>query len=462
MDDSSSDYESRNVERMTATHSAVTEARLAVEPEPITGFSGPDSPPIGVIRACVHCGFCLPACPTYRLTGRERSSPRGRIALIKSVSEGTLDLFDPTFQDEMYFCLNCRACEAACPSGVKYGELVETARAQIEKSVSRPVKVRVARTVAFRGVFASPRRFRALSAGLRLYQRGGLRAVARKSGVIRALGLEQQEALLPELSASFLRSGREYWPASGTRRGTVALLAGCVMSTAYADVHRATARVLARNGFDVVVPDGQGCCGALSVHSGDLDGGRSLARRNVDVLGRHQYDAVIVNAAGCGAAMKEYDFLLRDDPAYAERAKRFSTKVRDVTEFLAAQGLTAKPGHLDITVTYQEPCHLVHAQRVAAQPRELLTAIPGLQLVEMPESSLCCGSAGIYNLLQPEASSKLLERKLDNAATTGARTIVSANPGCMLQLVSGLRARGEDVDVVHIMTLLDRAYQSVD
>lgn len=447
---------------MTAVRMGQTEARLAVEPEPISGFVGPDSPPVGVIRSCVHCGFCLPACPTYRLTGRERSSPRGRIALIKSVSEGALDLFDPTFQEEMYLCLNCRACEAACPSGVKYGELVETARAQIESRTPRPARVRAARTLAFRGVFASPRRFRAISAGLRLYQRAGLRTVARKSGAIRMLGLEAKEAMLPELSDSFLRPGREYWPAEGARRGTVALLAGCIMSTAYADVHRATARVLARNGFDVVVPDGQACCGALSVHSGDLDGGRSLARANIDVLGRRDYDAVIVNAAGCGAAMKEYDFLLRDDPSYAERARRFSAKVRDVTEFLANEGLAVQPGRLDVVVTYQEPCHLVHAQRIAAQPRALLKAIPGLELVEMPESSLCCGSAGIYNLLQPDMSSALLTRKLDNAMRTGARTIVSANPGCMLQLVSGLRARGEDVDVVHIMTLLDSAYDALD
>ncbi|HUG16075.1 MAG TPA: heterodisulfide reductase-related iron-sulfur binding cluster [Thermomicrobiales bacterium] len=440
----------------------VTEARLVVEPEPITGFSGPDAPPVGVIRSCVHCGFCLPACPTYLLTGRERSSPRGRIALIKSVSEGTLDLFDPTFQEEMYFCLNCRACEAACPSGVKYGELVETARVQIETHVRRPIKVRAARTIALRGAFASPRRFRLLSTGLKLYQRSGLRTIARKSGAIRAFGLEQQEAMLPELSDAFLRAGREYWPAQGIRRGTVALLAGCVMRTAYADVHRATARVLARNGFDVDVPDGQGCCGALSVHSGDLEGGRTLARSNIEVLGRRDYDAVVVNSAGCGAAMKEYDFLLRDDPAYAEKARMFSAKVRDVTEFLAAEGLSVAPGRIETTVTYQEPCHLVHAQRVAAQPRSLLNAIPGVRLVEMAESSLCCGSAGIYNLLQPETSSALLERKLDNALRTGTRTIVSANPGCMLQLIAGLRQRGQDVEVVHIMTLLDRAYAALD
>jgi glycolate oxidase iron-sulfur subunit len=438
-----------------------TEATAAVEPEPLVGFAGPDRPPEEVIRSCVHCGFCLPACPTYRVTMRERSSPRGRITLIRAVHEGKLSLLDATFQEEMYLCLNCRACEAVCPSGVKYGELVESARAQIEQSVRRPRRVRLARTAAFRGAFGNQRRFRALSHVLRLYQRTGMQAAVRGSGVLRPLGLEQQEAMLPQISERFLLPGRERWPAQGVRRGTVALLAGCIMSTAYADVHRATARVLARNGFDVVVPEGQGCCGALSVHSGDLDGGRTMARANIEAFDRPDIDYVVVNAAGCGAAMKEYGFLLRHDPTYAEHAERFSRKVRDATELLAGEGLTALPGPLELTVTYQEPCHLVHAQRIAAQPRVLLSAIPGLTLVEMPESSMCCGSAGIYNLLQPEMSTELLERKLDNAGKTGARTIVSANPGCMLQLESGLRRRGEAVEVVHIMSLLDHAYGGI-
>ena len=437
---------------------APEEARAAVEPERFSGFSGPDAPPMDVIRSCVHCGFCLPACPTYRVTMRERSSPRGRISLIKSVSEGKLDIMDETFQEEMYLCLNCRACEAACPSGVKYGELVESARAQIEATVRRPPQVRAARTAAFAGAFADMRRFRTLSRGLKLYQRSGAQSAVRRSRVLKFMGLEQQEAMLPRLSDDFLIPGQEHWLAEGERRGTVALLAGCVMSTAYADVHRATARVLARNGFDVIVPPGQGCCGALAVHSGDLEAGRSAARANIEAFDRVDIDAVLVNAAGCGAAMKEYDFLLRNDPAYGEQARRFSDNVQDVIEFLVAQGLTATPGRLEMTVTYQEPCHLVHAQRIALQPRALLAAIPGLTLVEMPESSLCCGSAGIYNLLQPDMSATLLDRKLDNAAKTGATTIVSANPGCMLQLQSGLRQRAVETEVVHIMTLLDRAY----
>lgn len=435
-------------------------ARAAVEPELLSGFSGPDAPPVDVMRACVHCGFCLPACPTYRLTFRERSSPRGRIALIKSVHEGWLSIMDETFQEEMSFCLNCRACEAACPSGVKYGELVETARAQIEQVTRHAPQVSLARAAAFRGAFGSIRRFRALSSGLRLYQRSGLQRAVRKSGVLKLMRLDEQEALLPAMPAEFVVPGREYWPAQGQRRGTVALLAGCVMSTAYADVDRGTARVLARNGYDVVVPDGQGCCGALSVHSGDMDGGRALARANIEAFDNPEYDAIVVNAAGCGAAMKEYGFLLRNDPAYAERASRFAGRVQDASEFLARVGLTAEPGPLDVTVTYQEPCHLAHAQRITREPRQLLAAIPGLTLVEMPESTMCCGSAGIYNLLQPETSAALLARKLDNAATTGAPVIVSANPGCMMQLVAGLRARGTDVEVVHLMTLLDRAYES--
>jgi glycolate oxidase iron-sulfur subunit len=428
----------------------------------VLGFSGPDAPPIDVIRSCVHCGFCLPACPTYRETMRERSSPRGRIWLIRAVSEGMLDIRDETFQDEMSLCLNCRACEAVCPSGVRYGELVESARAQIHQIDPPSRKARVAQRAAFDGLFASPERFRAASAALKIYQRSGAQKAVRKTGVLGRMGLAEKEAMLPALSDDFLVPGREHWSAVGERRGTVALLSGCIMSTAYADIHRATARVLSRNGWDVVVAPEQGCCGALAVHAGDFDAGRKMARRNIDAFDNPEFDAVLSNAAGCGASMKEYDYLLRNDPAYADRAKRFVERMRDVTEFLADHGLSETPGQLDVTVTYQEPCHLVHAQRVAKQPRTLLDAIPGLTLVEMPESSLCCGSAGIYNLIQPEMSSSLLDRKLNNAATTQAGIIVSANPGCMLQLEAGIRQRGWHTEVVHIMTLLDRAYAGKD
>jgi glycolate oxidase iron-sulfur subunit len=430
--------------------------------EDLLGFSGPDAPPEDVIRSCVHCGFCLPACPTYRETLRERSSPRGRIWLIKAVSEGRLDIRDQTFQEEMNLCLNCRACEAVCPSGVRYGELVESARAQIAALDPPPVIRRVVQAVVFEGVFASPKRYRAAGAALRLYQRTGVQELARKSGVLSMLGMEAQERMLPEMSERFLTPGAEHWPAQGQRRGTVALLAGCIMSTAYAEIHRATARVLARNGFDVIVPRGQGCCGALAVHAGDFKRGRRLAKSNIDAFDLPDVDAVLSNAAGCGAAMREYDFLLRNDSTYSQRAKRFTESVQDVTEFFVNAGLTSTPGALDVTVTYQEPCHLAHAQRVTLQPRQLLNAIPGLKLVEMAESALCCGSAGVYNVLQPEMSNALLERKLRNAEVTEAHIIVTANPGCLLQLQAGLQRRAKHTEVLHIMTLLDRAYTRLD
>jgi len=428
----------------------------------LRGFAGHDVPSTEVIRSCVHCGLCLPSCPTYVITRRERSSPRGRIWLMKEVSEGRLDLLDPLFEEEMYLCLNCRACEAVCPSGVKYGEILEASRAQIEQARKSTPKARVLRKVVFGGVFTDMRRFRALSTGLRLYQRSPLPRIAKRSGVLKLLGLDQAHELMPRVSDRFVVPKGETIPAQGQWRGRVGLFTGCIMSTAYAEIHEATIRVLTRNGFEVTLIGGQGCCGALHVHQGDPDGGRALARKNIDAFDSPYLDAIIVNAAGCGAAMKEYGHLLKDDPEYAERAARFAERVQDVTEFLAAKGLSAEPGPLPMTVTYQEPCHLAHAQRIAKQPRQLLKAIPELKVVEMPESSLCCGSAGIYNLLQPDMSSKLLARKLDNALSTGAEAIVSANPGCMLQLTSGLRARGDNRPVLHLVEVLDRAYAAAE
>lgn len=428
----------------------------------LRGFAGHDVPSTEVIRSCVHCGLCLPSCPTYVITRRERSSPRGRIWLMKEVSEGRLDLLDSLFEEEMYLCLNCRACEAVCPSGVKYGEILEASRAQIEQARKGTPKARVLRKVVFGGIFTDMRRFRALSAGLRLYQRSPLPRIAKRSGVLKVLGLDQAHELMPQVSDRFVVPKGETIPARGEWRGRVGLFTGCIMSTAYAEIHEATIRVLTRNGFEVTLINGQGCCGALHVHQGDPDGGRALARKNIDAFDTPYLDAIIVNAAGCGAAMKEYGHLLKDDPEYADRAARFAERVQDVTEFLAAKGLSAEPGPLPMTVTYQEPCHLAHAQRIAKQPRQLLKAIPELRVVEMPESSLCCGSAGIYNLLQPDMSSKLLARKLDNALSTGAEAIVSANPGCMLQLTSGLRARGDERPVLHLVELLDRAYAAAE
>ena len=377
---------------------------------------------------------------------------------MRAVSEGELSVLDPIFEEEMALCLNCRACEAVCPSGVQYGQILEASRAQIEQHRSPAMPERAARAATFGLLFTDMRRFRLASRALRLYERSGLQGLARRTGVLRLLHLEETERLAPAVSETFTVPVGQTYAAQGRRRGRVGLLTGCIMSTAYAEVHEATIRVLTRNGFDVTLVADQGCCGALHVHGGDPDGGRELARRNIDAFDNPRLDAVIVNAAGCGAALKEYGHLLKDDPDYAERAEAFSARVKDAIEFLADVGLTAAPGRLPATVTYQEPCHLAHAQRITWQPRALLGAIPGLELREMPESSLCCGSAGIYNITQPEMSAQLLERKLDNALSTGAEVIVSANPGCMLQIAAGLRSRGDDRPVVHLISLLDRAY----
>jgi glycolate oxidase iron-sulfur subunit len=427
------------------------------------GFTGRDRPRPDLINTCVHCGLCLPTCPTYRETGLEASSPRGRIFLIKAVDDGRIGLDSPVFRQQMSQCLNCRACEAVCPSGVQYGALLEASRAQLESAAAggpRPLWRRWLRRATFHGLFRSLRLFRAVSATLRLYQRSGVQSLARKSGLLRRLGLQELEAMLPPLSRKFLVPRGQVFPAEGERRRTVALLGGCIMSTAFVPVHEATIRVLRRNGCEVRLPAGQGCCGALHVHGGDLEGGRELARRNIAAFEAQGLDAVVVNAAGCGSSLKEYGALLQDDPAWRERARAFSAKVLDVHELLAGLHLdTPGLGPLRVAVTYQEPCHLAHAQRIGVQPRELLRAIPGLELLEMRESALCCGSAGIYNVTEPEMSRRLASRKLDNALATGAEVIATANPGCALQLAAELRRRGAAVPVRFVVELLDEAYR---
>jgi len=452
----------------------------------LRGFSDHDAPEESIINACVHCGLCLSSCPTYVETGKEASSPRGRIYLIKMVSEGQLDVQDPTFEFQMDQCLNCRACEAVCPSGVQYGRLVEAARDQIqqvqdEKQFSlgsesaveesgdlvgtmrengKMAGIRLMRLGIFNTLFPHMGLFRGASWLLRLYQRSGIQWFARTSGILKLMGLADTEKLLPRLDDKFfVPRGNVLKATNEPATHTVGVFAGCVQSTMFADVTRATSRVLAANGNDVIAHEGQGCCGALHAHAGDLDGARVLARKNIDAFERSGAEALIVNAAGCGAQLKDYLHLMEHDPEYAERAKAFALKVNDATEWLAKQPLNVTDmGEVPLTVTYQEPCHLCHAQRISKQPRALLGAVPGLKLVEMNESSLCCGSAGIYNITQPEMAARLGERKVTNALATGAEMIVSANPGCMIQIGGILREHGSDTEVAHIMTILDRAY----
>jgi glycolate oxidase iron-sulfur subunit len=340
--------------------------------------------------------------------------------------------------------------------------ILEDARDPVERHVARPGWVRLVRLAVFGALFRDMRLFRTFSGAMRLYQRSGVQRLTRATGLLRRLGLAEMEALLPAMDRRFMvPRGQVFVPAEGEPVRRVGLVSGCIMSTAYAEIDRATARVLAANGCEVVVPAGQGCCGALHVHAGDKEGGRDLARRQIDAFERAEVEAIIINAAGCGAALKEYGHLLHDDPVYAERAAAFSAKVKDISEYLARLDLNPRLAALNQTVTYQEPCHLVHAQRIAGPPRAVLRAIPGVKLVEMDESSLCCGSAGIYNVTQPAMSRRLMERKTRHVLATGAETVVSSNPGCMIQLQAGLRAAGAGrrVRVRHLVELLDEAYQ---
>lgn len=420
-------------------------------------FSGKDVPDDDLLRACVHCGMCLPSCPTYRETGDEASSPRGRLWLMSAVSEGKLSLLDDQFDEQMYQCLNCRACEAVCPSGVQYGAVVEASRAQLEQHRPRPWWQNALRGTLMSLPFNDVRRMRAGAYGLRIYQKSGLSKLLRKAGILRLLRLENLERMVPDLDEAPLAPGKDAWiPKS--RIGKAHVFNGCVMSSVFPDVNRATGRVLAHNGYATDVPVQQGCCGAIFAHTGMLDQARELAKKNIEAFEQAGDGAIVVNAAGCGSALKEYDHLLKDDPAYAERARAFVQRVKDVNELLDEQPLVPPTMEVKAKVTLQEPCHLVHAQRIFAQPRSLLAQVPGLELVEMQESSLCCGSAGIYNITRPKMADSLGDRKARHAMNTNAETVVTSNPGCHMQLRTSLIRNGSKQDVEHIVTILDEAY----
>ena len=412
------------------------------------------------LLACVRCGLCLTACPTYVLTAHEAEGPRGRVAMLRALAEGRLAPTPDLVQHEQS-CLVCEACSSVCPAGVRMGPLQVAFRAALAPTAPGPSWQRAARYVVFRGLFGHMRAFRLVVRLLWLYQRLGLRAAARRSGLLRLLRLAEREALLPPIPHRFLVPHGETYP--GGRGERVALFAGCVMSTGLAAIGRATIRVLQRAGCDVVNPAGQGCCGALHAHGGDLDGARTLARRNVAAFEAAGDAPIVVNAAGCSAMLKEYAHHLADDPAWAARARAFAARVRDVTELLAARpaGALRFPlpprGPVDVSVTYQDPCHLAHAQGIRQPPRALLRAIPGLELRELDDGGLCCGSAGVYNVTHPAAGRALRERKLDAALATGADVIATANPGCLLHLRAGLAARGSRVQVRHVVELLDAA-----
>lgn len=422
-----------------------------------SGFTGADKPEYKDYARCVHCGLCLNHCPTYRLWGLEADSPRGRIRQMVLVDQGRLQLGE-SFVRHIDQCLDCRACETACPSGVEYGKLVEATRTQIEQKYRRPLFSRAARDFVFRRLLTKPRRIAAAARLLRFYQRSGIQALARASGALRILGLTERERLLPPIDRKFFFSnlGRTF-PSEGSRRVRVAFFAGCVAQVAFSKLNEATIRVLTANGCEVVVPERQVCCGALAAHAGLRDVARSLACVNLEVFLREEFDAVITNAAGCGSTLKEYEQLFHEDAATQQKARAFRAKMKDVTEFLAELGLSKPLKRVPLRATYQDSCHLAHGQRIREAPRKLIRAVPGVELVEMRLADNCCGSAGVYNVTETKTALELLADKMKHAAETRAQAIVTANPGCLLQLRAGAERHGTGQEVLHVVELLDRA-----
>lgn len=411
---------------------------------------------------CVHCGFCLPACPTYVLWGEEMDSPRGRIYMMRKMVDGEAAL-DAQFRTHMDNCLGCMACMTACPSGVQYNKLIEPTRAQIERNLPRGRGERLFRQLIF-ATFPHPARLRVLALPLLAYQKSGIQILLRKSGLLRRLPkrLASMEALLPNVPlAAFQSQPAVVRPKTSPRR-RVGMLSGCVQRVFFPRVNAATARVLAAEGCEVIIPHHQPCCGALMLHSGLEDEAAELARKMIAAFEAARVDTIVINSAGCGSTMKEYDHLLRNDPAWAERAAAFSAKCKDISEILCEFEPRAERHPLKIRVAYHDACHLQHAQGIREQPRCLLGDIPELELAEIPEASLCCGSAGVFNLMQPDTAVQLGARKVENLLSTRADAVASANPGCLLQLMNGLRTRGlKTMPAFHMVELLDASIRGV-
>lgn len=427
---------------------------------PILPNRHPDAPRGADLDKCVHCGLCLNACPTYRELGLEMDSPRGRIYQMIQVATGQAEI-SPSYVEHLELCLACRGCESACPSGVPYGRLIEAARAEIEAHVQRPWPVRLLRRFVFGHLLVSRRWLKTAGALLYLYQATGLQALVRGSGLLKLFGkLGRIERLAPDAEVPFFFSqiGRTF-PAKGPRRRRVAFLAGCLANVTSARLNEATVRVLVENGCEVVIPGEQTCCGALHVHSGLKEMARGLARRNIRAFLSGDFDAIITNAAGCGSTLKEYHELLENDPVFRDKAKEFSAKIRDITEFLDEIGIRPPEKELRAVVTYQDSCHLAHGQRIRQAPRNLIAAIPGVEYRELPLADLCCGSAGVYNIVHDEMAASILEKKMALINATGAGIVTTANVGCAIQLRAGVALHGKGQRVLHVVELLDEAYR---
>ena len=433
-------------------------------------MAAPTSPPASSIAeafdydkllTCIHCGLCLSYCPTYELLGLEMDSPRGRLYQMRAIADGRVGITD-SFVKHMYSCLACRACETACPAGVPYGELLETARHQIRKHAPRSLMERFLGWLVYQHLLPFRPRLYALFAGLRLYQISGLQTLIRALGLWKLWpGLAQREALAPKVPPLSLR--RQVWtttPAAGERRYRVGLHAGCIGDFAFSDVNAATVRVLSHNGCEVYTPPAQTCCGALHAHAGELEQAQTLARSNITAFEQADVDYTIINTAGCGAHIRAYANLLRNDEEWKQRAEAFSARVRDISEFLAEIGIREDFGEIAETVAYHDACHLLHGQQVHQQPRDLLAKIPGVTLATLQDADVCCGSAGIYNVTHPELAGELLENKIANLRDTGAQTVVMGNAGCIIQIRHGVAQHHLPLRVEHTILLLDRAYRA--
>ncbi|MEA2573876.1 MAG: glycolate oxidase iron-sulfur subunit [Chloroflexia bacterium] len=421
-------------------------------------FDSHHPPSEELIDDCVHCGFCLPTCPTYLLWGEEMDSPRGRIHLMKAGNEGRLGMTD-TFVRHFDQCLGCMACVTACPSGVQYNKLIEATRSQVERRYSRNPADRLFRRLIFT-LFPYPARLRLLAPFLLLYQALGLRTLADRSGLLDRLParLRSMNDIMPRMTLKRLRMRvPAHVKPKGQTRARVGLLTGCVQQVFFPHVNAATVRVLAAEGCEVIAPAAQACCGALALHAGYEEQAQQFARKLIEVFEREKLDYVAVNAAGCGSTMKEYGHLLRDDPEFAERAARFSSSVRDINELLVELGPVAKRHPIKAKIAYHDACHLAHAQGIRREPRTLLQGIPGVEIVPVTEAEICCGSAGIYNLVEPQPAGELGERKARHILATGAKVVASANPGCTLQIEANARRFGVDLKVLHPVEILDRS-----
>ncbi len=419
-------------------------------------YSHLDLPSDEILSSCIHCGMCLQACPTYNISFDEVSSPRGRIRLIKYVAEGKLPLTEK-FAFEMNYCLDCQACETACPAGVKYGSLVEAARVHIEQSEFVSPFSRLIKKIAFRKILPNFKLLKFYSKALRYYQKSFVRKPFEKILKLISTKLYEINRLSPKISDSF---SDEIFPeiveAKGEKKFTVLFPVGCLMNVMFSDINKDTIELLSKLGCEVIIPKNQTCCGSLPAHNGDLEQARKLARATIDNFGKYNYDFIISNSAGCGAFMKEYGHILKDDVVYSNKARVFSSKVKDVMEFIYYNfDMTKYQTGQELEVTYHEACHLVHTQKISEEPKSVLKQIRGIKLIPLNEATWCCGSAGIYNIVNYDSSMLILQRKMNNIKSTNAKIVLTGNPGCLGQIRYGTEKFGLNVEVIHPVTLLN-------